>query len=234
VLQRLLLQAQTALTSYAEPGWAAEQGWPEFADRLLGLARAAAPGSDHQLAYVNALCASVLSARHIEVLEALLDRDPAVEGLDGLVVDAELRWRIVTALAGAGQIDNTGVATPFIDAEAQRDPTAAGQRHARAAAAARPQPAVKEQAWQQVIEDDTLSNVTTRAIVGGFVRPGQAEVLAPFTERYFAAIRGVWQRRSSEVAQTVVIGLYPSWDISQAGLDTADRFLADPDLPPPL
>jgi aminopeptidase N len=234
VLQRLLLQAQTALTSYAEPGWAAEQGWPEFADRLLGLARAAAPGSDHQLAYVNALCASVLSARHIEVLEALLDRDPAVEGLDGLVVDAELRWRIVTALAAAGQIDNTGVATPFIDAEAQRDPTAAGQRHARAAAAARPQPAVKEQAWQQVIEDDTLSNVTTRAIVGGFVRPGQAEVLAPFTERYFAAIRGVWQRRSSEVAQTVVIGLYPSWDISQAGLDTADRFLADPDLPPPL
>ena len=45
---------------------------------------------------------------------------------------------------------------------------------------------------------------------------------------------GVWERRSSEVAQTVVIGLYPSWDISQAGLDAADEFLADPEVPPAL
>ncbi|MGV0835126.1 aminopeptidase N [Mycolicibacterium thermoresistibile] len=234
VLQRLLLQAQTTLNSYAEPGWAREQGWPEFADRLLELARQAQPASDHQLAYVNALCTSVLSARHVEALAALLDHDPAVKGLPGLVVDAELRWRIVTALAANGHIDNTGTATSFIDAEAQRDPTAAGQRHAAAASAARPQAPVKESAWQQVIEDDTLPNITTRAIVGGFVRPGQADLLAPFTERYFAAIRGVWQRRSSEVAQTVVVGLYPSWDISQSGLDAADGFLSDPDLPPPL
>lgn len=238
VLQRLLLQAQTALSSYAEPGWAAGQGWPEFADRLLELARAAAPGSDHQLAYLNAVCASVLSARHIEVLTALLDADPAVQGLPGLIVDTDLRWRIVTALAANGNVDSDGPATPFIDAEAQRDPTAAGQRHAAAASAARPQAPVKEDAWQQVIEDDTLPNITTRAIVGGFVRPGQSDLLTPFTERYFAAIRGVWQRRSSEVAQTVVVGLYPSWDISPAGLAAADRFLsvpeADPTLPPPL
>ncbi len=52
--------------------------------------------------------------------------------------------------------------------------------------------------------------------------------------KYFAAIGGVWQRRSSEVAQTVVIGLYPSWDISKAALDAADEFLADPDVPPAL
>ena len=45
VAQRLLLQAQAALGSYAEPGWACDQGWPMFADRLLELARAAGPGS---------------------------------------------------------------------------------------------------------------------------------------------------------------------------------------------
>jgi aminopeptidase N len=44
----------------------------------------------------------------------------------------------------------------------------------------------------------------------------------------------VWERRSSEVAQTVVIGLYPSWDISQSGLDAADTFLAADDVPPAL
>jgi aminopeptidase N len=71
-------------------------------------------------------------------------------------------------------------------------------------------------------------------MVGAFVRPGQHELLKPFSAKYFDAISGVWTRRSSEVAQTVVIGLYPSWDISQAGLDAADRFLADSDVPPPL
>jgi aminopeptidase N len=234
VLQRLLMQAQTALSSYADPEWARAQGWPALADRLLELARGAEGGSDHQLAYVNALCGSVLSTQHVAVLAALLDGDPAAQGLGGLDVDTDLRWRIVTALAAAGEIDSDGMPTPFIDAEAERDPTAAGRRYAAAAAAARPQAAVKEAAWQQVIEDDTLANITARSIIGGFVRPGQEKLLAPMRPKYFAAIGGVWQRRSSEVAQTVVIGLYPSWDISKAALDAADEFLADPDVPPAL
>ncbi len=237
VAQRLLLQAQAALGSYAEPVWATEEGWPAFADRLLELARGAEPGSDHQLAYVNALCTSVLSSRHVAVLADLLDSAESADrpgrGLPGLTVDTDLRWRLVTALAAAGDIDADGTATPFIDAEAQRDPTAAGRRSAAAASAARPQAAVKEAAWQQVIEDDTLANITARAIIGGFVRPGQGELLQPFTARYFEAIPGVWERRSSEVAQTVVVGLYPSWDISEEGLAAADTFLAG-EVPPAL
>ena len=234
VAQRLLLQAQTALGAYADPGWAYAEGWPAFADRLVELARGAEPGSDHQLAFVNALTTSVLSTHHAVLLADLLDKDPGSLGLPGLVVDTDLRWRIVTALARSGQIDADGTETPFIDAEVQRDPTAAGKRHAAAASAARPQAAVKDGAWEQVIEDDTLANITTRAIVGGFVQPGQEQLLSPFRDRYFGAISGVWERRSSEVAQTVVIGLYPSWDISQDGLDAADRFLSDPEVPPAL
>ncbi|ORA82750.1 aminopeptidase N [Mycobacterium malmoense] len=236
VAQRLLLQAQTALASYTEPGWAREHGWPRFADRLLELARSAPPGSDHQLAFVNALCSSVLSTRHVVTLADLLDHDPADLGLAGLEIDTDLRWRIVTALATAGDIDADGPATPFIDAEVQRDPTAAGKRHGAQAAAARPQPRVKEEAWTTVVEDDTLPNITARAIIAGIVAPGQGELLTPFTARYFEAIPGVWARRSSEVAQTVVIGLYPSWDISDAGVAAADEFLAAPEseVPPAL
>ena len=234
VAQRLLLQAQTALSSYANPEWAQSEGWPAFADRLLELARAAAAGSDHQLAFVNALCTSVLSTRHVVVLADLLDHDPAELGLVGLSIDTDLRWRIVTALAAAGEIDADGPATPFIDAEVQRDPTAAGKRFGAQASAARPQAAVKESAWKTVTEDDALANITARSMIAGFVRPGQAELLKPFGARYFAAIRGIWQRRSSEVAQTVVIGLYPSWDISDDGIAAADTFLADPELPAAL
>jgi aminopeptidase N len=236
VAQPLLQQAQTALGSYAEPGWARQQGWPQFADRMLELARAAQPGSDHQLAFVNTLCSSVLSTRHVVTLADLLDRDPAESGLAGLEIDTDLRWHIVTALATAGDIDADGPATPFIDAEVLRDPTAAGQRHGARAAAARPQPQVKEDAWTTVVEDDTLSNITARAMIAGIAAPGQHELLKPFTARYFAAIPGVWARRSSEVAQTVVIGLYPRWDISDAGIAAADEFLTTPEseVPPAL
>ncbi|SRX83078.1 putative aminopeptidase N PepN (Lysyl aminopeptidase) (LYS-AP) (alanine aminopeptidase) [Mycobacterium tuberculosis H37Rv] [Mycolicibacterium parafortuitum] len=234
VAQRLLMQAQTALGSYADPAWAAENGWPAFGDALLDLAGQSAPGSDHQLAFVNALCTSVLSPNHVAVLSTLLDNEPAAVNLEGLVIDTDLRWRIVTALARAGVIDGDGPDTPFIDAEADKDRTAAGRRAAAAAAAARPQAEVKAAAWQQVVEDDTLANITARAIIGGFAQPGQGEVLAPFRDRYFEAISGVWERRSSEVAQTVVIGLYPSWEISEEALEAAGRFLADPEVPPAL
>ncbi|MCW1958088.1 MAG: aminopeptidase N [Mycobacterium sp.] len=234
VAQRLLLQAQTALNNYAEPGWAAVEGWPALADRLLELARGAKAGSDHQLAFANALTTSVLSDRHLTVLADLLDGDPADCGLPGLQVDTDLRWRIVPALAAGGRIDADAQATLFIDAELQRDPTAAGKRHAAAAGAARPQGDVKHRAWREVIEDDTLPNITARAIIGGFVQPGQSAVLAPYTKQYFDTVGQVWERRSSEVAQTVVVGLYPSWDISAGGLAAADWFLGGLHVPPPL
>ncbi|MGV1087078.1 MAG: aminopeptidase N [Mycobacterium sp.] len=234
VAQRLLLQAQTALNSYAEPEWAAAVGWPGFADRLLELACDAEAGSDHQLAYINALCTSVLQSRHLVVLADLLDNDAAGGGLGGLQVDTDLRWRIIIALAAGGQIDADGPATPFIDAEALRDPTAAGKRHALAASAARPQAEVKKQAWREVLEDDTLPNATTRAVITGFVQPGQAGLLAPYTKRYFESVSAVWERRSSEVAQTVVVGLYPSWEISTGALEAADWFLGGLHVPPAL
>ncbi|WP_187344454.1 ERAP1-like C-terminal domain-containing protein, partial [Aldersonia kunmingensis] len=226
VTQRLIMQAQTALGAYGDPAWAKDEGWPRFADRLLELAREAEPGSDHQLAFVNALTSSVLAAWHTEVLQELLDADPATVGLPGLVVDTDLRWRIVAALAAAGEIDADGLEKPFIDAELARDNTAAGKRMAASAATTRPQAVVKEDAWNTVMDDDSVANITARAIVGGFAPQGQGELLEGFLPRYFDAIPGIWERRSSEVAQTVVIGLYPSWVISEEALAVADEFLA--------
>ncbi|WP_407445606.1 aminopeptidase N [Rhodococcus sp. (in: high G+C Gram-positive bacteria)] len=233
VVQRLLMQAATALASYAEPSWANERGWPDFANRLLELAREAEAGSDHQLAFVNALCTAQLSPWHTEVLTELLDADPASVGLDGLVVDTDLRWRIVHALAAAGEIDSEGVESPFIDAEARRDPTAAGARQAAAARAARPQAEVKEQVWETVVHDDTVPNITARAVIGGFAPLGQSDLLAPYVARYFAEVPQVWGRRSSEVAQTVVVGLYPSWAVTEDAVAAADDFLTG-EHPPAL
>ncbi len=233
VVQRLLLQAQTAITSYAEPQWAQEHGQPEFADTLLELARAADAGSDHQLAFVNSLTGSALSDRHVAVLRGLLDGDVDGQELGGLEVDTDLRWRLVSALAAAGAIDSHGIESPEIDAEAARDNTAAGARSAAAARAVRPSSEVKEHAWTTVVDDDSVPNITARSIIGGFAGPGQGELLEPYVSRYFDSIEGVWSRRSSEVAQTVVVGLYPSWSISADSVAAADAFL-EKDLPPAL
>ncbi len=173
VAQRLLLQAQTALTPMPIPSGPLRRAGRPSPTGYWSWPAAPRPGSDHQLAYVNALCGSLLSTRHVTVLADLLDHDPADLGLAGLEVDTDLRWRIVTALAAAGEVDADGPQTPFIDAEAQRDPTAAGQRHAVEASTARPQPAVKESAWEEVIEDDTLPNVTARSMIGGSSSPAR-------------------------------------------------------------
>ncbi|WP_040834045.1 aminopeptidase N [Nocardia brevicatena] len=233
VVQRLLMQANIAIRSYADPTWADESGWPDFANRLLELAREAEPGSDHQLAFVNALTGAKLSAWHTEVLRELLDGDPARVGLPGLVVDTDLRWHLITALAASGEIDADGPDTPAIDAELSKDPTAAGRRQAAAAATARPIAAVKEMAWSTVIGDDSVPNITARSIVGGFAPAGQQGLLMPYVDRYFAEIPDVWERRSSEAAQTVVVGLYPAWAISEEAVAKADEFLAQ-DHPPAL
>ena len=84
VVQRLLLQAQTALASYAEPGWAVSEGWPTFVARLLELAHAD-PGSDHQLAIVNALAGSVLTAEALDTIAGWRDGTAPLEGLTVVV-----------------------------------------------------------------------------------------------------------------------------------------------------
>ena len=63
--------------------------------------------------------------------------------------------------------------------------------------------------------------------MAGFDRPGQSELLSQYVDKYFAAVPEVWSRRSSEVAQTVVNGLYPSWEITPEALAKADEFLAN-------
>jgi aminopeptidase N len=49
-------------------------------------------------------------------------------------------------------------------------------------------------------------------------------------------VQQVWERRTSELAQNVVVGLFPSWTstIEQATLQAADSFLATADLPSAL
>ncbi|GGS42255.1 MULTISPECIES: aminopeptidase N [Actinokineospora] len=224
VVQRLLLQAQTALASYADPAYS-PKGWALFTDRVLELARTAEPGSDHQLAYVNSLTGSVLDEAKVAVLRGWLDGSAP---LPGLSVDTDLRWRLLHALVAHGAADEAE-----IDAELRADSTATGNRHAERARALVPTIAAKAEAWRRAVHDDELPNAVNEAIINGFSHPAQRELLAPYAAKYFEDVAGVWQRRSSERAQSMVLGLYPAWAVTHATVEASDQWLAA-DHPPAL
>ncbi len=226
VVQRLLLQAQTALGSYAEESWAAERGWPQLVGTLRTMIDAAEPGSDSQLAAVNALTGSVLDEATLGVLAGWLAGSDVPAGL---TVDTDLRWRLLHALVAHG-----AAAEEEITAEAERDPTSTGTRQAERARALMPTAAAKATAWQRAVHDDELPNAVNEAVISGFTHPVQKALLAPYTERYFAEVADVWARRTSERAQPVVVGLFPTWAVDKTTVDAADAWLADDSHPPAL
>ncbi|WP_411135271.1 aminopeptidase N [Streptomyces sp. C10] len=225
VVQSLHRQVKLALDLYAAPEWR-ETGLATWTAAALEQLRAAEPGSDHQLAWARAFAASARTDTQLDLLQGLLD---GTEEISGLAVDTELRWALLQRLAATGRADEKAVA-----AELERDKTSAGERHAATARAARPTAEAKAEAWASVVESDKLPNSLQEAVIGGFVQPDQRELLAPYTAKYFAAVKDIWNSRSHEMAQQIVVGLYPALQVSQETLDATDAWLASAGPSPAL
>ncbi|MFD5428685.1 aminopeptidase N [Streptomyces sp. NPDC127084] len=216
VVQSLHRQVKLAIDLYAAPEWR-DAGLAQWTDATLAHLHAAEPGSDHQLAWARAFAATARTPQQLDLLQALLEGRETVEGL---VVDTELRWAFVERLAATGVFDEEE-----ITAELERDKTAAGERHAATARAARPTAEAKAEAWASVVESDRLPNAVQEAVIGGFVQTDQRELLAPYTEKFFAVVKNLWDSRSHEIAQQIAIGLYPSLQVSQETLTATDEWL---------
>ncbi|AWI28825.1 aminopeptidase N [Streptomyces tirandamycinicus] len=216
VVQSLHRQVKLALDLYAAPEWR-ETGLTRWTDATLAHLRAAEPGSDHQLAWARAFAATARTPQQLDLLQALLEGRDSIEGL---AMDTELRWAFVERLAATGVYDEEEIA-----AELERDRTAAGERHAATARAARPTPEAKAEAWESVVGTGELPNAVQEAVIGGFVQTDQRELLAPYTEKYFSAVKGVWESRSHEIAQQIAVGLYPALQVSAKTLDATDAWL---------
>ncbi|WP_267245486.1 aminopeptidase N [Streptomyces sp. PR69] len=216
VVQSLHRQVKLAIDLYAAPEWR-ETGLARWTEATLAHLRTAEPGSDHQLAWARAFAATARTPQQTELLRALLD---GTETIEGLAVDTELRWAFVERLAAVGDFEEEHIA-----AEYERDRTAAGERHAATARAARPTAEAKAEAWASVVESDKLPNAMQEAVISGFLQSDQRELLAPYSEKYFAAVKGVWESRSHEIAQQIAVGLYPTLQITQDTLDATDAWL---------
>jgi len=224
MLQTVLGQAVAAVRRYADTDWRA-QGLGSLASTLGVHLSGAEPGSDFQLAFAQAFASVATSPDDLALLRGLLDGSETISGLE---VDTDLRWALLGRLVSRGEAGSDA-----IDAEHDRDRTDAGDRHALACEAAIPEAAAKAQAWEQIVSGE-LPNASFRAALGGFFSADQENLVAPYAEKYFEVVPGLWRTWSNDMAQFFAEYGYPSTVVTQEAVDAAAGYLEREDLPAAL
>lgn len=226
VLDRILLQAVSALKTYADPEWAKAEGADILADALIAGAQTAAPGSDFQLAFVQALAKAPLNTVAVNVFEQILAGNAPCEGLQ---IDSDLKWWALTALIAHGTIQDPAAA---VDELLEEDKTSFGQVAALRALAAVNTDESKARVWDEVTAlPSTLGNLAMRHKLEGLTFTGSGDHLQRFNERFFEIARPIWDELSNDGAADILAGTYPRWDITEEGIARAKKFLADETLP---
>ncbi|MFJ2552553.1 aminopeptidase N [Microbacterium sp. NPDC087591] len=196
-----LAQLRTAVNLYVAPEQRA-QARLKVADGLWALAESAASGSDSQLQFVTAFANSLVTPEHAGIVGRLRSGEETLAGLD---IDADLSWQLLVGLATIGATD-----AATIDAALAADNTAKGGEFAAQARAALPDSASKKAAWESLIERDDAPNTIVRSAALGFVHPAGVDVLAEFVPAYFDMLLPIWESRSYQIAQYLIVGLFPT------------------------
>lgn len=221
-----LAQLQLAANSYVAPetrGATRER----VADGLWHLLEGAEAGSDSQLQFATAFASAASTPAQWDRVAGLRDGSVVV---DGLVIDTDLSWALLVSLAAGGRADDA-----VIDDALQADNTAKGGEFAAQAKAAIPTSAAKSAAWERLVARRDAPNTVIRAAAAGFVHPAGTAVLGEWVRSYFEMLLPVWESRSYQIAQYLVVGLYPA-PLADTGLRDATRaWLAEHrDAPPAL
>jgi len=226
LLRVLLAQLQSAVQLYVAPAHR-DATLVSLTARLRALATSAEPGSDAQLQLVGAFAVFARRAEDVAWVRGLLEGSTV---LDGLAIDTEMRWTLLTSLATAG-----AAAVGEIEAERQQDNTATGRERAARALATIPTAEAKATAWAKVIEAEGLPNQTVDAVAQGFVRVHDTSLLTPYIEKYHAMLTTVWAARTHAIAESIVEGFYPVALANRELADASQSWLdANPDAIPAL
>ncbi|HET6292979.1 MAG TPA: aminopeptidase N [Kribbella sp.] len=141
---------------------------------------------------------------------------------EGAAVDADLRWLITLQLARLGAVGDAE-----IDAELTRDNSSEGVVHATRSRAALPTTEAKDRAWAQIMTDADLPNYEVYAACEGFWHPAQAELTAPYVERFFEEIAGTEKLRTGwVVAYSIRLG-FPRYAIDERVVQMSEDLVAD-------
>ncbi|WAL40577.1 aminopeptidase N [Brevibacterium sp. BRM-1] len=203
-------QLATALGSYLAPE-ARSAARARLAAALWDMLATAPAGSDQQFQCFQAFVKHAQTPDQLDRLAAILAG--SAEAPAGIVIDTDLRWELIIALAAAERLDAEAIAR-----WRESDDTAAGRRAAATALAAPATSEAKSRAFTMLSEDRELPNAMVAAIARGFgiglERPDGSPVAAEapldaFAAEYFARLAGWWETRTLEIAQTLTLALYP-------------------------
>ncbi|MCW1250298.1 aminopeptidase N [Acaricomes phytoseiuli] len=227
VLSGLLENALSALEHYA-PQQGREALRKQFISTLIEQLEAAEPGSDAQLAWARGLAASGLPGAEAgrDALVPKLHQLLAAEGPEGLVVDTDLRWRILGSLAALGNMGRSE-----LEQQLSHDRGSVAATGLQLALEARPLAEAKAEAWRSVLgsvltEDSStnrLSNDEISARLSGF-RAGPSRLREEYDDQYFDLLETIWEQHSIEIASRIIKELFPGED-ARAGLAAEDHRL---------
>jgi len=226
LLRVLLAQLQATTRLYVAPAHR-DETLVSVTARLRELATSAAAGSDAQLQLVTAYAGYAHRDHDVAWVRALLEGSAV---LDGLAIDTEMRWTLLTSLSTAG-----AAAEGEIEAERRKDNTSTGHERAARALAAIPTAEAKAAAWHKVVEQEGLPNQTVDAVAQGFVRVHDTRLLTPYIESYHGMLGTLWASRTHAIAESVVEGFYPVPLANRELADAAQSWLdANPEAPAAL
>ncbi|WP_405376063.1 MULTISPECIES: aminopeptidase N [unclassified Microbacterium] len=211
-------QLQLAANSYVAPE-SRDAARERVAAGIWALAQEAEAGSDSQLQFVTAFASAAATADQWAVVR---DLRSGAATLPGLEIDADLSWSLLVSLAAGGAVTSAD-----IDDALAADNTAKGGEFAAQARAALPSLADKQQAWDALIEKADLPNTVVRSASAGFVHPAGTGALGEFVDAYFSMLLPIWESRTYQIAQYLIVGLYPAPLANVALRDATRAWLAD-------
>ncbi len=225
VVQNLMQQTSTVLDLYLTPE-AADLAARQAAAMARRELAAAEPRSDRQLVWARALASTAHGEQDYALLEGLLDGSNAI---DGLRVDADLRWTFLYAVARGGRAGQAA-----LEAALEHDATAAGRRKLAGCLAARPTAEAKQEAWRLAMESGDQPTDLLRELLVGLGATDRTELLRPFVEPYFDSLDLMWAQRSIENSRRIAVLAFPSRVVEPETLARADRWLAEEGHAPAL
>ena len=184
------------------------------ASGLESLMDSAEPRSDHQLQYTRSFATLAFTPDQNQRILSVLKGQ-----LQGLTLDADMRWHLLCTLAERGLVTRVG-----LDEELKKDPSTLGELSHHQAVASLPTAEDKAKAWAEIVSEET-SNANRIALINGFNSALNRDQIESYVDNYFEMLLIMSERKSFESATRFTEYAFPIYITTQATLDKANYWL---------
>lgn len=185
-------------------------------------------GSDEQSFWFDNFVSVAETPQSLSTITQLLEGSLAAP--KGFTIDQDRRWTILNRLCRKGSAQ----CSTLVEREKKRDGSDRGQKSALAAEAIRPDLAVKENFYRQVVEDKNVSLQKKYAIAKSMFPYEQQDMAQNFEARYFQYLESNKHNAEVESLQLYARSFIPNNCTSPQSTKVGSFLAHNPDLPAPV